>query len=83
MSKLFAEMLNILVQFLSVYLKSLPQNGDAQQFYEILVRDQSGFMLSERLQILNELNALFLKVPGIVADDKYWQVVREGLADTD
>lgn len=83
MSKLFAEMLNILVQFLSVYLKSLPQNGDAQQFYEILVRDHSGFMLSERLQILNELNALFLKVPSIVADDKYWQVVREGLADTD
>ena len=40
-------------------------------------------MILERLGILQELNFLFCKIPQISEHQKYWQLIREGLQDTD
>ena len=39
--------------------------------------------MRERLRILNELNQIFNQIPVIVSSDYYWNMIREGLYDSD
>lgn len=45
--------------------------------------EQEYFTLRERLRILNELNQIFNQIPVIVSSDYYWNMIREGLYDSD
>jgi hypothetical protein len=87
MSKLFTEILDLLVSFLCVYLTSIPQGqaSECEKIFELLIKDkgQSSFTLLERLTMLSELNFLFQKIETIQMDIEYWQAIREGLFDID
>jgi hypothetical protein len=45
--------------------------------------EQEYFTLRERLRILNELNQIFNQISVIVSSDYYWNMIREGLYDSD
>lgn len=63
MSKLFSEILDLLVSFMTAYLTSVPQEETSEsiKIYEMLIKDKDGssFTLGERLTMLSELNFLF------------------------
>jgi hypothetical protein len=67
MSKLFSEILNLLISFMSAYLTSVAQDekSDSIKIYEMLIKDKDGssFIPLERLNMLSELNFLFQKIP--------------------
>lgn len=69
MGKLFSEILDLLVSFMSSYLTSVPQTetADSVKIYEMLIKDKDGssFTLSERLTMLNEMNFLFQRIDSI------------------
>jgi hypothetical protein len=63
MSKLFTEILDLLVSFMSAYLTTVPldESNDCIKIYELLIKEKDGstFTLIERLTIMSELNFLF------------------------
>jgi hypothetical protein len=78
-SALFSEVLNELVEFSVAYLRLSKNTALCGTLFDMMFSEGSELTLAEQLSVLKQLNPLLFQRQ----DQKYWQLIKEGLQDID